>query len=135
MEGETTNTAHYDAIEITSSSTAEIILNVNNNQDILLDIDSNDVFDSTISPSSILDANQSQDLTPPGSTSTLSGTVGQPGTYRSNVIITFLATDPVIDADPSKTSGVLKTQFNLNNSGYLNYSYEHPNCCYSRGFA
>jgi len=70
----------------------------------------------------MVNADQSQDLIPPVSTSTIAGTMGQPGFYRSGVSVNLSATDPVISGQESQTSGVLKTVYNLDNSGYQTYS-------------
>jgi hypothetical protein len=67
----------------------------------------------TINPSSILDSQESQDLLPPISTSTISGTQGEYSFYRSDVKIALSAIDTV---------GILNTQYNLDNQGYKTYS-------------
>lgn len=79
-----------------------------------------------VAPSSVVNAEQSEDLTPPVSTSTITGTMGQEGFYRSNVNINIAATDPVVNSDPSQTSGVLKISYNLDNTGYQTYSTNTP---------
>ncbi|MEK7618222.1 MAG: hypothetical protein AAB410_03675, partial [Patescibacteria group bacterium] len=121
LEGEITNTSYYHAINIEPNSIVEIILNENNDQNILLDINGDTITDSIIAPSSILNASQSQDFTPPVSISTLAGTLGQPGFYRSNINITLSAFDPVLEEAPEQTSGVLKIEHNLDNAGWQTY--------------
>ncbi len=71
-----------------------------------------------VSPTSILNTNQSQDVISPVSTSTLIGPIGQPGFYRGEVGIKLSATDPVIPGHESQTSGLLKTQYSLDNQAY-----------------
>ena len=86
-----------------------------------------------VAPSSVVNAEQSQDLTPPVSTSTITGTIGQPGFYRSNVSVNLSAMDPAVNNDPSQTSGVLKISYNLDNSGYQIYSSSTPITASSEG--
>ena len=65
---------------------------------------------ATIFPSATLDAPSSEDVLPPASSATLAGTVGQPGFYKSNVLITIKSTDDL--------AGVLNVAYNLDNAGY-----------------
>lgn len=116
--GEITGTAHYDSIPITASSTAEVILNAQNNQSIQLDINGDGVIDQAFPPSSLLNAEQSQDTTPPVSTSTLTGLMGSPGFYHSAVEISLSAEDPVIEGQENQTSGALKLLYNLDHQGW-----------------
>lgn len=94
-----------------------------NNSITVLNLDTNGdgVVDQTIKPSSILNAEQSQDLAPPVSTSTLTGLMGQSGFYRGNVSVALFATDPVIAGEENQTSGILKTSYKLDNSDYQAY--------------
>jgi len=64
----------------------------------------------TILPSAVIDAAQSEDLLPPVSAPTLTGTAGQPGFYRSNVVAKIESTDDL--------SGVLDIEYNLDGAGY-----------------
>lgn len=122
QDGKTINTSYYNQVPITNLSIAEVVLNSENNQVVSLDINNDGIVDKTINPSSILDSNQSQDLTPPISTSTISGLMGQLGYYRGNVLISLSATDQVIPGQENQTSGLLKTQYNLDNLGWSDYS-------------
>jgi hypothetical protein len=109
VEGETTlSTAYYNAIPITTTSTAETIINNQNNQTINFTSDGR-----VVPPSAVLDQNSSLDQTPPVSTSTLTGTMGNPGFYRTDVKINISVQDPVINNNASTTSGILKTQYSL----------------------
>lgn len=74
-----------------------------------------------LQPSSVVDSHASQDVASPVSTPTLTGTVGKPGFYRSDVTISLAASDPVVDGDSSQTSGVLDTKYNVDNAGYQTY--------------
>ncbi len=123
---QTDNTAYYDSILITASSTATVVLNAQNNQTIQLDVNGNGNNIQTIQPSSILNSNQSQDLTPPISTSTTTGTMGSPGFYRTDVKINISALDPVVDNNASTTSGVLKTVYSLDNTATTTYQSTIP---------
>jgi pimeloyl-ACP methyl ester carboxylesterase len=102
------NTAHYDSVPITPTSTADILLNPDNNQTINFTSDNR-----IVAPSSILNENESQDIIPPVSTSTITGLVGQPGFYRGDVSVSLSATDPVIPNHELETSGVLATYYKL----------------------
>jgi pimeloyl-ACP methyl ester carboxylesterase len=64
----------------------------------------------TVLPSAVLNAVQSDDLLPPTSAATISGTVGRPGFYRSDISVNIKATDDL--------SGVLDIEYNLDNAGY-----------------
>lgn len=79
-----------------------------------------------VGPSSIVNAEQSEDLTAPVSTSTIAGIMGQPGFYRSNVTVSLTAADQIIPGQESQTSGLLKTQYNLDGQGYQTYSTSSP---------
>ncbi len=91
-----------------------------------LDTDGNGTIDQTILPSSILDANESQDLIPPVSSSTLSGLMGKEGFFRSNVSLTLSAEDMVVPGHENETSGVLSIQYSLDGQGYQIYSTATP---------
>lgn len=119
--GDTTRSAYYSDVLVTASSTAQITLNQNNDQIIQFTSDSR-----VIAPSSILNAEQSQDLIAPVSSSTLAGLMGQPGFYRSNVSVSLSAIDPLLSGQEAQTSGVLKIQYNLDNAGYQAYATSSP---------
>jgi len=68
----------------------------------------------TILPQATITQEQSDDLISPVSKTTLSGTAGQPGFYKSDVAVKILATDDL--------SGVLAVQYNLDNAGYQKIS-------------
>jgi len=118
---QTVNTSYYDAVPITASSTAIVTLNDQNDQTIQLDENGDGTNIQTIQPSSILNADQSQDLTPPVSTSTIAGAMGQPGFYRTDIKINLIATDPVVENNASTTSGLLKIQYSLDNNATTTY--------------
>ncbi len=92
-----------------------------------LDNNGDGVVDNTLNPAAVLNPNQSQDLLPPVSTSTLVGTMGQPGFYRSNVQITLSAKDVVVPGYELETSGLLSLKFRLDNASSTPYStYSSP---------
>jgi hypothetical protein len=121
QNGGVVNTAHYDSVAVTQNSTAIIELNAQNNQTIQLDVNGDGTNVQTIQPSSILNSEQSLDLTSPISTSTITGTMGQPRYYRSNVSVALSAQDPIVDNNASTTSGLLKIQYSLDNSATTTY--------------
>ncbi len=81
-----------------------------------LDTDGNGSVDQTFLPTSVLDANQSQDLLPPVSTSTLSGTMGQEGFYRSNVNLELSAKDFAVLGLENQTSELLKLDYKIDSN-------------------
>jgi pimeloyl-ACP methyl ester carboxylesterase len=109
--GEIVSTAYYDHINISTSSVAQISLTPENNQNMILDVNGDGSVNKTIQPSAILDSLESQDFDPPISTSTIVGTMGEPGFYRGDVSVNLSATDAVINGEQNKTSGLLKIQY------------------------
>jgi hypothetical protein len=99
-----------------------------------LDNNGDGVVDQTLNPVAVLDANQSQDLLPPVSTSTLVGTLGAPGMYRSKIQITLKAEDVVVPGHEAETSGLLNLKFRLDNASSAPYStYTGPISLESEG--
>ncbi len=93
-----------------------------NNQTILnLDTNGDHITDQVILPTSTLNFSESQDLIPPVSTSTIAGLIGDAGFYRSNATITLSSLDPITLGQEMPTSGILKTQYNLNQQGWVDY--------------
>ncbi|MES2087711.1 MAG: hypothetical protein V4467_01830 [Patescibacteria group bacterium] len=89
----------------------------------VLSFDTNHDGNPEIIPTSaILNSEQSQDVTLPISTSTISGVVGSAGFYRSDVTVRLSASDPVVSGQESNTSGVLETKYNLDGAGFQMYS-------------
>ncbi|MCW1949170.1 MAG: hypothetical protein KIH89_001845 [Candidatus Shapirobacteria bacterium] len=122
VDGNQTNSvAYYNDVSVSTSSVAQILLNNENNQTINFTSDSR-----IVQPSSILNPNQSQDLVPPISTSTITGTLGTPGFYRSNVSVFISAVDHIIPGHENETSGVLKTVYSLDGGEYLVYGTSTP---------
>ena len=66
--------------------------------------------DQTILPSAVLNGVESEDVVLPTSSSILSGTLGQPNFYRSDVGVLFNAEDDI--------SGVLAVNYNIDGQGY-----------------
>ena len=87
-----------------------------------LDINNGDGNISTITPSSTVNANQSEDNISPITKTNISGTMGQTDFYRSDVSVTLSAIDPVIAGIENQTSGVLQTNYNLDNTGSKIYN-------------
>ncbi|MDR3642603.1 MAG: hypothetical protein P4L74_03195 [Candidatus Doudnabacteria bacterium] len=121
QNGGVVGTTHYDSVNITASSKAEVDLTSGNNQPIKLDLNGDGTVDQTIQPSSVLNADQSQDLVPPVSTSTIAGIMGQEGFYRSNATVTLVAIDPLLAGQESQTSGILNIRYSLDNSATTTY--------------
>jgi hypothetical protein len=114
--GQSQGSVYFSNIPVILGSKAEINLNETNTQPILLDTDGNGSVDQTFLPTSVLDANQSQDLLPPVSTSTLSGTMGQEGFYRSNVNLELSAKDFAVLGLENQTSELLKLDYKIDSN-------------------
>ena len=112
-DGQEVNTAYYSSVPISSTSTADLVLNSTNDQTINFTSDNR-----IIVPSAILDSSQFQDITSPISTSTISGLMGQEGFYRGEATVTISSIDPIVNNNPSQTSGVLKMQYSLDGGEY-----------------
>ena len=93
-----------------------------------LDINGDGVIDQAIEPNSILNENESQDLVSPVSTSTIAGIMGDDGFYRSEVVVTLSAFDPIINNDSSKTSGLLSIKYKLDGGDYIYCSSQVEEC-------
>jgi len=120
-ENQTTQSQNFINIPV-STATLGTLEFVDDLAQLLLDNDGDGTVDQTLSPNAVLDPNQSQDLVAPISTSTLTGLVGSPGFYRSNVNITLSATDPIIEGEEDQTSGVFKTLFKIDGGSFQEYA-------------
>jgi pimeloyl-ACP methyl ester carboxylesterase len=119
--GQTTGTTNYDSVSITASSTAQIVLNSGNNQSIQLDKNGDGIIDATVTPSSILNMYQPQDPNFPVLTSSASGTLGQPGFYRSSVNVTLSAAYPDIPGQDSQAPAAPIVKYSLDNKATTTY--------------
>lgn len=115
---EVTETEVFSNIPVTTSLLGE----VNLGGITTLDIDNGDGNMFTISPSAVIDANQSEDLISPVTTLETTGEQGQTSFYRSDVSISLEAIDPVITGQENKTSGILKTVYLLDDSDIQTYT-------------
>ena len=111
----------FSNLSVTPALTGTVNLGGDNGQTTLTLLATPDSSPITVSPDSVINAEESLDLTPPISTSTLTGTMGQPGYYMSNVAVALSASDPVIDGNASTTSGVLKIQYSLDGGATTTY--------------
>jgi len=111
-----TQTQVFSNLPVTTALTGQVNLGGDGGQTTLLLQATPNSSPVVVTPSSIINADQSQDLTPPMSTSTVTGTMGQSGYYRSSVSIGLSAADPVVNSDPSQTSGLLNIQYSLDNA-------------------
>ncbi len=109
----TTQTQVFSNLPVTPALTGQVNLGGDNGQTTLTLQATPTSTPVVVTPDSTINADQSQDLTPPVSTSTIIGTMGQPGFYRSNVSVALAAQDPIVDNNASTTSGILKTQYSL----------------------
>ncbi|MEK7161227.1 MAG: hypothetical protein AAB729_00870 [Patescibacteria group bacterium] len=116
----------FSNLPVTSALTGQVNLGSGSNETTLLLQETPTSTQITIHPSSILNSNESQDLIPPVSTSTIEGTLGQPGFYRSNATVILSSIDPVIEGKESETSGILKTSYSLDGGEYQVYASSSP---------
>ncbi len=126
QDGAFTSIAYYQAVAITSNSKGTLVLNDANNQNIGMDNNGDGSVDVLVPPSATLNANQSQDITSPLTTSTLTGSQGLPGYYRSNVSVQLSSADPVVNSNPSQTSGLLNTQYQVDGGQWSLYNGSIP---------
>jgi len=119
-DNQTTGTQVFSNFPVTTSLSG--MLNLGNTDTLSLDTNSDGTVDQTVQPSASLNPDQSQDLIPPVSTSTITGLMGAPGFYHSNATVTLTALDPLIPGQESQTSGVLKTLYSLDNGATTTYT-------------
>jgi len=116
-----TQTEVFSNIPVTTSLTGQVNLS-GGITTLSLDNNGDGTTDQTIQPSSVVDSDQSQDLISPISTPIITGPEGQSGFYRGDVSIDISVFDPVITGQELETSGILKTNYNLDDVGYQTYS-------------
>ena len=122
IDGNTiTQTQVFSNLPVTPALTGQVNLETSDKNTILSLQMTPDSTPIIITPSSTINADQSEDITPPVSAATIIGTLGQPGFYRSNVTLALAAIDVINNTEPLQTSGVMKTNYNLDNQGYVAY--------------
>jgi len=104
-------TVLYNDIPISSTSQGQTVLDTSSTEPPILQIDQ-----QTINPTIILTGNANYDETPPVTTVQLSGTQGLNNWFKSDVTVTFNATDE---------SGIEKTEYTLDN-GVTIQVYSQP---------
>lgn len=120
-DNQITQTQVFSNIPVTTSLLGQV--NLESTTTLSLDNDGDGITDQNIQPSSVINSDQSQDLLSPISTSTITGTDGQPNFYRSNVSIDISAIDPVVTGQENQTSGILKTVYKLDSdASYTTYT-------------
>lgn len=110
------NMVVFSNIPVGTQSQGELLLS--EDPKINYDQEGDGIFESVISPTSVLNPSQSQDLFSSTTQAVLTGTQGSPSFYRSDVNVSFEATDEIPGQDPSQVSGVLETLFSLNGSDF-----------------
>ena len=126
---QTSSITYYNDVSVSTSSVAQVLFNEENTQTINFITDNRVIY-----PSSILNAEESQDLVPPISTSTIVGILGEPGFYRSNATVTLSSIDPVIPGRENETSGILKTSYSLDGGEYQVYASSSSITLTTEGF-
>jgi len=105
----------YKNIPLTSSTSAGAQLDTLSSQPPIMRLDENgNEIIQNISPSSNLTGDVVYDQIPPKTNIQISGLLGNNGWYRSNVIVTL------IPQDDSSGSGILKTEYSLDNGQTVN---------------
>jgi len=115
---QTIKTEVFSNLPVTADLTGQISINPADNATTVLVKQNTNGLPATILPTSTLNGPQVKDLLPPISTATLTGVLGQPGFYRSDVSASINATDSIIVGRENETSGVLDIEYNLDNQGY-----------------
>lgn len=106
------NTIYYNSVGIVPSSTANFVLSdVSLGSSIQFDYEGDGSFE-TLNNSSVLNESQSLDETPPETSLIANGTLGTNEWYRSDVVVTLLASDD--------NAGILKTEYSLDDGATWN---------------
>ncbi|MEK7664475.1 MAG: alpha/beta fold hydrolase [Patescibacteria group bacterium] len=107
INGQVAETEVFSNLPVTNELTGQI--NLGDSTTLIIQQNSTDE-PKTILPSSVVDANQSQDLLPPISNIEILGTTGQSTFYRSDVSVNIKAVDQI--------SGVLNLRYKVDGSSY-----------------
>jgi pimeloyl-ACP methyl ester carboxylesterase len=111
--------SYFDVPISSPSTTAEFTLTpVLDNLALQLDQNGDGIFETSTSPTSILNAEESLDFTPPQTNATTSGVLGLNNWFTSDVQVTLTAED--LDS-----SGIFKTEYSLD-GGTTWFDYQTP---------
>ncbi len=113
VDGDVIQTQIFSNIPVSPNLSGKVLLGPLGTT-IVLDTNGDGTIDQTINPSSVVNAEQSQDIIPPVTKAIISGSAGQPDYYRTDVNIDLQATDPVIPGHEVETSDILKINYQLN---------------------
>ena len=116
----------FSNLSVTTSLTGQVDLGNGDSETTLLIQQTSASEPTTIRPTSILNASQSQDLIAPISTSTISGTLITNGSYNGEVSIKLSADDVIVAGAEDQTSGMLNIQYDLDSQGYQIYNNSSP---------
>ncbi len=119
-----TNTEVFSNLPVTTSLTGNVNINNADGTTSLAVKQTPASQEQVILPSATVDAASSEDVLPPVSVATLSGTAGQTNFYRSEVAINIKATDGL--------SGVLNVEYKLDGDDYRTVSGEVVNFSVSK---
>jgi pimeloyl-ACP methyl ester carboxylesterase len=119
QENEIIQTASFTNVPVTSSlkGTFDLI-----NNTLSLDTNNDNAVDKILNPSSVVDQDKSLDLVPPQTTYHIDGTQGDSGFYQSSVSFNLEANDVSLPGKEEQTSGVLNTNVNIDDAGYMLYA-------------
>jgi hypothetical protein len=107
----TTQTQVFSNLPVTPDLTGQVNLGSGSNQTTLTLQATPASAPVVVAPDSIINTDQSQDLTPP--ISTITGLIGEQEFYRSDVNIHLSAQDFIISGKENQTSGILKLNYQL----------------------
>ncbi len=116
----------FSNLPVSSSLTGQVNFGSEDSETTLLIQQTSASEPITIHPSSILTSSQSQDLTPPISASTISGTLKVNGSYSGEVGVNLSADDVIVADAEDQTSGILNIQYNLDSQGDKIYNESSP---------
>jgi triacylglycerol esterase/lipase EstA (alpha/beta hydrolase family) len=122
---QTISTEVYSNIPVTTLLKGSVNLGSDNSSTLVIQSSASST-PINLSPNSVINGDKSLDLAAPISTSTLSGLMGEVGSFRSDVLVKLGANDPVLVGHEAETSGVLGVKYSLDGGEYLNYSSSTP---------
>jgi hypothetical protein len=105
-DGNTTETVYFNNVPLTSLTKITFDVSEQSDNKILIDANNDGIFESSTTPSSILNSEQSEDIVKPSTLITFKGNKNPDGSYISSVQVTLVANDD--------NSEILKTEYSLN---------------------
>jgi pimeloyl-ACP methyl ester carboxylesterase len=121
---DTIETIYYNKVEITNTTQAQFSIDGVSTTDITLDKDGDGIFEVALTPTSVLDGNESEDITKPITNINITGNKLSDDSFISAVRVHLSAEDD--------NSGVLSTEYSLDGGTSWNI-YDKPFTINERG--